>query len=224
MKTYALHGFLGEPKDFSFLSEDIISIDYLQLIDAQTKDFAVWAQRFDALVGGAATFLGYSMGGRFALEYARHFPNKVNRLILISTNLNVSPSEASIKARRASDRAWAERFLRDPLQEVWQDWNKQNVFTGSKVEPARDVSSWNRQLLAQLLIEFSPAKHPDFLDLIKQWSLPITLIAGDQDQKYVQQNQKAESLPHVQVVVIPQSGHRVIFDQPEALKSVLVQK
>jgi 2-succinyl-6-hydroxy-2,4-cyclohexadiene-1-carboxylate synthase len=224
MKGYALHGFLGEPKDLAFLSEEFICCDYLQWIDENTKDFTTWAHRFDAWVSAPATFLGYSMGGRFALEYTKHFPQKVNRLILISTQLNRAPTEASIQARQANDQAWAERFLHDPLSDVLKDWNKQSVFAGSKVEPIRDVSKWNRQLLAKLLIDFSPTKHPDFLELLKHWKIPTTLIAGDQDQKYVQQNRQAESLAHVQVVVIPQSGHRVIFDQPEILEKMLIQK
>ncbi|HYG55829.1 MAG TPA: alpha/beta fold hydrolase [Burkholderiales bacterium] len=171
-------GFLGLPSDFAFLPE----------------------------VPGKV-LLGYSMGGRLALDRLQR--ERYDKAVIISAGLN-----APDPARRQRDEAWARRFETEEWSSLMRAWNAQEVFGGHVVE--RREEDFDRAELARQLREYSPAVlPPPTLELIET---PILWIAGERDAKYVAIAREAvRRLPHGELWICPNAGHRVPWEQPEAL-------
>lgn len=177
-----LPGFLGMPSDF----------DFLPPIDGDV-------------------LLGYSMGGRLALDLLQR--RRFEKAIIISAGLN-APDEA----RRARDEEWARRFEREEWTALMRAWNAQAVFGGHEV--ARREEDFDRAELARALREWSPAVLPP--PRLEEIASPILWVAGERDAKYVEVARRAISrLPHAELWICPDAGHRVPWEQPEAFVSRL---
>ena len=68
--------------------------------------------------------IGYSLGGRVAMNFASHARAGMRGLIVEGGHPGLQDVEAR-QARRSNDRAWAERFRREPLEQVFADWYQQ---------------------------------------------------------------------------------------------------
>jgi 2-succinyl-6-hydroxy-2,4-cyclohexadiene-1-carboxylate synthase len=178
-----LSGFLGLPSDWDFLP---------------------WPH---APYDGAAdeALIGYSMGGRLALEQANRFP----KVIIISAGINAPDEE-----RLQRDAAWSARFESEDWSSLMRAWNAQPVFGGHVVE--RHESDYDRVELARMLREHSPAVlAPPRLEEI---SSRVLWVAGELDSRYVDIARVAVSrLQRGELWICPNAGHRVPWEQPDAL-------
>jgi 2-succinyl-6-hydroxy-2,4-cyclohexadiene-1-carboxylate synthase len=176
-----LSGFLGLPSDWDFLP---------------------WphsAHEGDVL-------LGYSMGGRRALQLLEH--QRFPKAVIVSAGLN-TPDEA----RRARDEAWARRFESEAWPSLMRAWNAQPVFGGHEL--ARHESDYDRAELARQLREWSPAVLPPAR--LEEIETPILWIAGERDAKYVDVARQAVArLPNAELWICAEAGHRVPWEQPGA--------
>ncbi len=181
-----LSGFLGLPSDWDFLP---------------------WTH--SATEGDV--LLGYSMGGRLALQMleSRCFA----KAVIVSAGLNAPDEE-----RRARDEEWARRFEREEWSSLMRAWNAQPVFGGHHLE--RREEDYDRAELARELREYSPAVLPQ--PRLESIATPILWIAGERDAKYVHIARRAvERLPNAELWICPDAGHRVPWEQPEAFVSRL---
>jgi 2-succinyl-6-hydroxy-2,4-cyclohexadiene-1-carboxylate synthase len=151
--------------------------------------------------------LGYSMGGRLALDLLQR--RRFDKAIIISAGLN-APDEA----RKQRDEEWARRFESEEWASLMRAWSAQPVFGGHVVE--RREEDFDRAELARQLREYSPAVlPPPRLELIET---PVLWIAGERDAKYVEIARRAAArLPYAELWICPAAGHRVPWEQPEAL-------
>ena len=151
--------------------------------------------------------VGYSMGGRLALDLLQR--RRFDAAILISAGLN-APDEA----RRARDEEWARRFETEEWSSLMRAWNAQEVFGGHVVD--RREEDFDRAELARQLRECSPAVlAPPVLEEI---DTPVLWVAGERDAKYVEIAKRAvQRLPHAECWICPNAGHRVPWEQPDAL-------
>lgn len=233
----ALHGFLGAPTDFELLRINLknrlkndssekmnwILPHYYKIEELNPKvPWSEWPQQFkkflkdQPLDPGRKVLLGYSQGGRLALEFLKQYGSETtfNALILISAGLGIEDHEKP--ARLLQDNHWAKRFLNEPFSSVVKDWNAQAVFTGSKAEPNRKESDYDKDLLAANLKNWSVAQHSNYKELLKNLKIPVCYISGELDHKYSSYGEKL-SLANQQIEFykIPQAGHRCFLDQPE---------
>ena len=152
--------------------------------------------------------VGYSMGGRLALQALADF----DRAVIVSVSLNL---EEGREERRARDEAWARRFEHDPWHEVMRDWNAQPVFGGHAIE--RLESDYDRRELARQLRENSPGALPPLAPRLHEIEIPVLWVVGERDTTYVEIGKRAVSLlPNAQLWICPDAGHRVPWEQPEA--------
>lgn len=180
------NGFLGVDRDWDFLR------------DVETNE---------------RVLLGYSMGGRLALQ-ALLEDNKYDRAVIVSAGLNL---EEGRDERRARDEAWARRFESDPWDEVMRDWNAQPVFGGHVVD--RFERDYDRHELARQLRESSPGVLPPLAPRLHEIAIPILWIAGELDRGYVEVGRRAASLlPDAELWICPGAGHRVPWEQPRAFR------
>jgi 2-succinyl-6-hydroxy-2,4-cyclohexadiene-1-carboxylate synthase len=155
--------------------------------------------------------LGYSMGGRLALDLLQR--KRFDEAVIISAGLN-APDEA----RKQRDEEWARRFESEEWSSLMRAWNAQEVFGGHVVD--RREEDFDRAKLARQLREDSPAVLPP--PQLERIETPVLWIAGERDPKYIDIARRAVArLPHAELWICPNAGHRVPWEQPDALVSRL---
>ena len=155
----------------------------------------------------ADVLVGYSMGGRLALDLLQR--RRFGKAVIISAGLN-APDET----RKQRDEEWARRFETEEWPSLMRAWNAQEVFGGHVVE--RREEDFDRAELARQLREYSPAVLPP--PRLESIETPVLWIAGERDAKYVEIAKRAVArLPHAELWICPDAGHRVPWEQPEAL-------
>ncbi|HEY8713681.1 MAG TPA: alpha/beta fold hydrolase [Thermoanaerobaculia bacterium] len=199
----ALHGFLGRPEDWKFLSDAGLEVDGRELDDVpQSGD----------------TLLGYSMGGRIAL-HALLDGARYKRAVIVSAGLGIE-GEADRAARRAADDKWASRFEHDDWESVLRDWNSQPLFGGDvRVRRERD---YDRRRIVDALRRWSPGVLPPLAPRLHEIDVPVLWIAGERDAKYAAAAKRAVSLlPNATLWICAGAAHRVPWEQPKAFVAKL---
>ena len=187
-----LHGFLGLPSDWDFLRD---------------AGFAIETPPLDAIPVRGDILLGYSMGGRLAVQALLNGA-RYRRAIIVSAR--VSEAEAG---RREADERWAQRFESEEWPSLMKAWNAQPVFGGRTM--ARRESDFDRRSLARALREWSPAVMPPVASRLHEITIPVLWIAGELDTKYVAEATKAVELsPSGEMWICEGAGHRVPWEQP----------
>jgi 2-succinyl-6-hydroxy-2,4-cyclohexadiene-1-carboxylate synthase len=248
MRIFGLHGFLGQPSDmtslFHFLEKEfknnllffkdpasLVSVNYLNEPSLQPRfQLKEWGNHFNRYIFDLnlkkekKILIGYSQGARLAMQAFENNPSFWDALVLISGNPGVSKSERQM--RLGHDNEWAEKFLKQDFQKIVRDWNQQKVFIGSKNEPMRSESDYDREQLAMALKNWSVAWQESFepflIDPLK--SKKIMAFYGSRDEKYKLVYQEiGKKNPRLALAEIEDSGHRIIFDQPERLAKQICQ-
>lgn len=197
-----IHGFLGQARDWDFLRDAGVDV---------RADDLFRAHPLPMIAAAADAIVGYSMGGRLAV-HALLSGATFSRAVIISAGLGIEDPAERI-ARRQADELWAERFERDDWATLMRDWNAQTVFGGNQMP--RDEREFDRRALAAALREWSPAVLPPVASRLGEIEIPMLWVAGSRDGKYVAEAERAVSLlPNAQLWICPNSGHRVIAEQP----------
>ena len=201
----AVHGFLGQGSDWNFLREagfEVIAPDLF----ADRQRVAGW---FGGLAPPPDVIVGYSMGGRLALQVASRFK------LAVIISAGITPPDPG---RRARDDAWAARFESEEWSTLMRDWNAKEIFSGHDAH--RQEKDYDRAALAAALREWSPSvlHAPD----LRKLETPVIWMAGDRDEKYVAEAERAVALlPHARLEVVSGAGHRVPFERPDAVVDLL---
>ena len=217
MKTVALHGFLGQPADWAFLSPDyapsLYSLEGHSLCEAAN---AFNQQMINALLE-PGLLIGYSLGGRLALHCCVDNPLLWKGAVIISAHPGLENKTQRLQ-RQQSDESWAARFEQENWEMVMQAWNSQSVLQSSPYRYIRHEKEYNRAALSALLRHWSLAKQESLREHIESLPIPILWIVGEKDVAYVTHTQQL-NFSHLlsKVVVVADAGHRVLFDTPQRL-------
>ncbi|MCB9025846.1 MAG: alpha/beta fold hydrolase [Bdellovibrionaceae bacterium] len=235
-----LHGFLGRGEDWDSLKSTIrknipyVKIDFWcpSLLNGSSHLgpeilFKDWPEKF---VNELSQFeyqkcilMGYSMGGRLALNTLAKFPEKFNSAIFLSTNpmvLNIDQA----KERRQQDQDWIKKILKLEWSTLIKEWDQQNLFAGDKVHPQRREEDYSRKSLAQALQNWSIVHHQLSLNEISKIKVPSLWVMGEQDVKYVAilKHLQDKGLP-ADGLILPDCGHRIIIGEQTNLKDKLIE-
>jgi len=181
------------------------------------------AQLMEALGIAQAHVLGLSLGGLVAQLLAIHFPQKVNKLMLVNTFAHLwptSPREAFILARRVVVSKFlpplttAKVVARDLFPRPDQAALRDEVLTRGGVN---DVASY--RYLVDAIRRFDSRAQ---LDRIAAATL---LVTGDRDAVVPRgcQRQLARGIRQVQWHIVRDSGHATPVDQPEEFNRVVLK-
>lgn len=200
------HGRSPVPADYRRYSMEQAVDDLLALLDAQG------IERFD--------LLGYSMGGRVALHLALAAPERVRLLVLESASPGID-DPAEREARRASDNALAERIEREGIEWFSDFWANQSLFASQRSLPAELQQQIRQQRLSQRpqglansLRGMGAGQQRSLWPELARLDMPVLLIAGMLDAKYVTISQRMASvLPHAKLRIVPGAGHTVHMEQ-----------
>lgn len=200
---HVFHGFLGSPEDFSFLAGAGVTLHDLHDLDLKTFE-----------VSPDDTLVGYSMGGRIALELAQRVNFQVKRLVL----MNAHPGLEDLPAREER-RRWEEEVVQRLGQESFLSyWNALPVFAADA--PLAPISQEIREKNAELFKRFRLSEQENFLPKLRKDN--VLWLIGSRDEKYVSLAEK-RLLPNGLPVRIIPAGHR-LFQHPELVKKVLQEE
>jgi 2-succinyl-6-hydroxy-2,4-cyclohexadiene-1-carboxylate synthase len=158
--------------------------------------------------------IGYSMGGRLALYLALHFPEKFSHLILESASPGLQSAIAR-KKRIEHDAQWIKKLKNENFSEVLTEWYQQSLFNSLRNLPdfsdlfARRLNN-SPEKLAKSLQYLGTGQQMSLWEKLHQGSVPLLLLVGGQDHKFVAINQKiAVDYPQTQLIIFPHRGHNL---------------
>ena len=238
---WALHGFLGDGEDWAFLrgpmrklgltvrSPSLFAADAANdaalRIDRAGESIEQWADRFVQVVrehDSEPILAGYSLGGRLALQSLIRHPAVFRAAMIVSAGLGIEDALDREK-RQCSDREWALRFERDRWTELLNDWNDQPLLRHS-APFERVESDFDRQRLAAAIRAWSPAVQTPLASHLPHLETAILWVAGARDKTYADiATRAARSMSGSSLWICPDSGHRVLLDQPGALAERLAE-
>ena len=241
-----LHGFAGSTRDWEPTSVAVgraglraIAIDLpghgatAAPADAARYTMAETAHDLCELLDGlrirSAHWIGYSMGGRLALYLAAIRPDRVESLVLESASPGLETAAARA-SRRASDEALATEIEARGIEWFTEHWGSQPIFDSQRSLPLDQRAALRERRLrndprglAGSLRGLGQGAQPWLGERLASVRCPTLLIAGALDPKYVAIAQvMQERMPHARRVVIPDAGHNVHLEQPEAYERTLL--
>ncbi len=190
--------------------------------ERQVSDLAAL---LDGLGIDSVSVVGYSMGARLALALAAAHPERVARLGLESGSPGIT-AEADRTARRESDGALARRIERDGIPAFVAAWERLPLFASQERLPEQIRQRQRRQRLANRssglagsLRGFGQGSQPDLHDALPDLMMPVLVLAGREDEKYVRlAREMAGAIPGAQVEIIDDAGHTPHVEQPERFR------
>lgn len=177
-----------------------------------------------------AAWVGYSLGGRTALQVACRHPEAVGALVLEGASPGLA-TEAEREARVAGDERLARMIEDDGLEafvDYWQSislWDSQQQ-TLSEAQRAALREQRLGQLgigLANSLRGMGTGSQTWLGDRLAEVRVPVLLTAGRLDTKYVESaEQMAASIPDSRVRIIEDAGHAAHLERPDAFNAVVL--
>lgn len=224
----ALHGFLGTPKDWEFLENNFPTYrqHHLNLLDKKIfnpqkglKEAGSITNSIVKNLPGEKILIGYSLGGRLALQALIAEPSFWKGAVIISTHPGLKTNHEK-ELRYQQDSYWSDRFRVEPWEEVIADWNAQAVFSGT--HPIRKEADYSRDVLAEALKGWSLSRQDDLSAYINKLNLPILWVTGQKDHKFtaIAKNvHLSDSLS--KHCTIPSATHRVPWEQEKVFVNKL---
>jgi 2-succinyl-6-hydroxy-2,4-cyclohexadiene-1-carboxylate synthase len=230
-----LHGFAGtrrswdrvvehlDPERYTPLALDLRGHGAASAVRPVTLDAVV----DDVVAAAPARFAlcGYSMGGRIALHVALRAPERVTRLVLLAATAGLDdPRERAQRA--AADELLAERIERGTIESFAARWMSQPLFAGT---PREAADAWREDLrrntpagIAAALRGLSQGVLPAVWDRLGELAMPVTLIAGERDEKFrAIAERMAPAIPHATVAIAAGAGHAVQLEAPHVIADAL---
>ena len=175
-----------------------------------------------------ATVLGYSLGGRIALQLALARPERVSALVLESASPGIEDA-AERAARVAADEALAVSIERDGVAAFVDGWHALPLFASQRRLPAERQASLRAQRLendaaglANSLRGVGAGRQAWLLPRLPTFGAPALLIAGALDERYCDLARRmAAALPDARVEIVAEAGHAVHCEQPAAFASTV---
>jgi 2-succinyl-6-hydroxy-2,4-cyclohexadiene-1-carboxylate synthase len=180
------------------------------------------------LAGPRFALAGYSQGGRLALHVALAQPERVSRLVLVSATAGIE-DDAERARRRAADEqlaGWMEAGGR-LMTEVADRWGAQPLFASQSPEAAAAaradrLSNEPVHVAAALRGIGTGATAPLWERLGELGELPVTVLAGELDAKYVALGERlARLLPNGTLTVVAGAGHALPLEAPAAVAAAI---
>jgi 2-succinyl-6-hydroxy-2,4-cyclohexadiene-1-carboxylate synthase len=184
----------------------------------------------DALDIQRTELLGYSMGGRVALQLAAAAPDRIRALVLESSSPGLAdPPER--QARVAADEALADSIEREGLAAFVERWEQLPLFASQATLPAAVRERQRAQRLqnspaglANSLRGMGTGRQSSLWPRLPELRLPALLIAGELDAKYCAiARQMAAALPNARLAIVPGAGHAVHLERPEGFAALVQQ-
>ena len=183
----------------------------------------------EALHLSAVNLLGYSMGGRLALYMAARHPAYIKSLIIESASPGLE-TNAQRQKRIESDSRLAAQIELTGVPAFVERWQRLPLFATQLGLPAKRWENLRQQRLnnsasglANSLRGIGTGRQPSLWPELKSIHLPILILAGELDGKYVSiAQQMAAALPQADLNIIGDSGHNIHLEKPQLFASIVL--
>lgn len=232
-----LHGFLGSCDDWADTIKHLKDNYYCICIDLpghgrstasippQQDGFAychrLIKNTLTALQIKQYTLIGYSLGGRIALDYARSQADAhLQHLILESCHSGLTTEEDK-NNRYQQDLHWAKRFASQSVPQSLTQWYEQAVFSDLNAAQKDLViklrSRNDGACVAQMLLATSLCRQTDALPFLRSNNaskLPIYYAVGGKDRKFKALSGKLAEQTELKVSEFTGAGHNIHQQYP----------
>ncbi|MDY0083119.1 MAG: 2-succinyl-6-hydroxy-2,4-cyclohexadiene-1-carboxylate synthase [Ignavibacteriaceae bacterium] len=236
--VFFLHGFTGcaeewlpviaqMPNNYNYVAIDIIGhgkSDYPSNSTLYSVDSLVQQIKFikDKLTKEKIFLLGYSMGGRLALNFTVNYPEDLSGLILESSTAGIKNDDERSK-RYETDLKLVEYIESHSIEEfieLWSDqelFNTQLRFSNDKLKMLKKKkAAANKIGYANSLRGFSTGIMPPVHDQLKKIPFKVLLITGDLDSKFTGINARiAKRFFKAKHKIVRNSGHNTHLEEPK---------
>lgn len=204
---HVFHGFLGGPEDFSFLKNDQVILHDLYRDD------------FSPQIGPDDTLIGYSMGGRIALELASKVNWQIQKLVLMNSHPGLAFDDEK-EVRKIWEDSVLEKLQTETPEDFFSYWNKLPVFEFDT--PLSPIPGDRYLASRKLFNQFRLSEQKNFLPEMEEHKEKILYLVGLFDNKY---STYAEDVltPHDIPIISVSGGHR-LFQYPAEIKSILLNE
>jgi 2-succinyl-6-hydroxy-2,4-cyclohexadiene-1-carboxylate synthase len=230
-----VHGFLGSPADWSDVLARLspgIACDCVPLVELGCNSIADAAAALAVRLERSPcdALVGYSMGGRIALELAATRPEIVPRLVLLSASPGLD--DAGDRARRAAedDRRAAELML-DGLDAFVERWYRLPLFASFAAHRSFDDARarrvhGNAAFWARCVAACSPGRAESRWGAIPALAAHSAFVAGELDERYAAfaarvRSMTSASAPASRVELVAGAGHVLPLEAPDACARVI---
>jgi pimeloyl-ACP methyl ester carboxylesterase len=191
-------------------------------------DIGAMAEALLARAPARFALAGHSMGGRIALEVVRRAPQRVQRLALLSTGCQPLAAGEPGERERAGRARLQALARRDGVAAMAREWvqgmvHPQRLGDADLVEAIvammarRSVATFEAQIRALL-------GRPDAEPVLRGLRMPTLMLCGQDDAWSPPERHRAMAAcaPGARLVLVPQAGHMVTLEQPEAVAAAMV--
>lgn len=227
MRTILVHGFTQTADSWAPVVDalapgsDTLAVEIPEALDFTTTAVVVGTR------GGAARYVGYSMGGRLCLALALERPDLVSSLVLVSASPGIADERERV-SRRAADEQLALDIERNGVDAFLERWLAQPLFASlprdqAGVESRRRANSVER--LTHQLRALGQGAQPSLWPRLAELTMPVLLVTGAYDRKYrdIAERMAAAIGPNARTVTVPNAGHALHLEQPAALAALLLE-
>ena len=211
-----LPGFLGCKEDWEevrsyFVEQETVALD-LPYEHVEEK----LLEQMDPFTRDPLILVGYSMGGRIALHLQHKYPQRFEKVIVISAHPGIENAVDRLK-RQAEDEVWIRKLETVPFEQVLTEWYNQPLFSSLKERSEGfDKMMQRRQQTdphqwAILLRTWSVGRIPP----LKKFSSKTVFLYGEKDEKY------AELYRPLQAYAIAGAGHAAHLEEPRACAAAI---
>jgi 2-succinyl-6-hydroxy-2,4-cyclohexadiene-1-carboxylate synthase len=240
-KVVFLHGFMGCGDDFlpiinallpnvCCLTVDLPGHGQTEVLDSVGYGMGAIAPALinllQALNFTPCHLMGYSMGGRLGLYLACQFPQHFTSAFLESASPGLVTDIERV-LRQQQDEILATELESEDWPTVLARWYAQPLFDSLRHSPQFEEMRQRRlhnrpHQLAQTLRGLGTGMQPSLWNAMAALTMPMTLVVGECDQKFVQINQSmAVQQPLAQLKILPDCGHAAHAEDPAAFEAAL---
>lgn len=166
--------------------------------------------------------LGYSMGGRLALYMAARYPAYIKSLILESASPGLETT-AQRQVRIQNDNRLASEIELNGVPAFVERWQRLPLFATQQRLPKAERETLHHQRLsnsasglAYSLRGMGTGQQPSLWFELDSIDLPVLILAGELDKKYVRiAQQMAAMIPQAGLNIIADAGHNIHLEKTQ---------
>jgi 2-succinyl-6-hydroxy-2,4-cyclohexadiene-1-carboxylate synthase len=219
-KILLLHGFLGSCEDFKLMIRYLPSSFCYLIVDlpghGKSTSFSPFLKSYflkkikkiickHRCIG----CLGYSLGGRLALELDYRYPFLFKQLMILSSHPGLDPQKR--KKRKKEDFILGKKMTESP-SDFLKQWYNAPMFSSLDSEELikkRECNDFDQ--IKKALICFSMGSQRSFWGHILRSKNKYLFLAGEEDIKY----RKLYKKLNAKVELIKSASHALILEKPE---------